>query len=255
MDISYVFIIPYRDRIQHKTFFNVYIKYLLEDINENNYEIIFANQSNDLPFNRGAMKNIGFLYIKEKYPEYYKNINFIFNDIDTLPYKKNLLDYNTEHGEIKHYYGYKFALGGIFSIKGEDFEKINGFPNYWKWGFEDTIINKRALQKKIKINRDTFFNIGDSNILQFYDSIKKTIDYNTLMKQYKKNYLEKDGLDTIKNIKYEFSDEMLNIYSFESLNKYNKNNREYIHNIKDGNSIINPNAPSYKRASIKMNLI
>ena len=256
MDISFVFIVPYRDRIEHKNFFDIYMNYLLEDISDNKYEIIFSHQANDLPFNRGAMKNIGFLYIKEKYPEYYKNINFIFNDIDTLPYKKNLLNYETEKGEIKHYYGFNFALGGIFSIKGEDFEKINGFPNYWNWGFEDNVIYQRALYNKLKINRDIFFEINNRNILHFADNHLKSIDYNILLKQYddkKQKKIEKDGLNYIKNIKYSYENNMLNVTNFETIYKFN--NKIYIHDSKkNGGIIMNPNSASYKKPSLKMNI-
>ena len=68
-----VFIVPYRDRPEHKHFFLNYIKNVLPD---EKYEIYFAHQQDNRPFNRGAMKNIGFLAIKEKYPNDYRCIHW-----------------------------------------------------------------------------------------------------------------------------------------------------------------------------------
>ena len=52
--------------------------------------------------------------MRDKYPQEYKNITFVFNDIDTIPHRKNLFDYETKPGIIKHFYGFKHALGGFF---------------------------------------------------------------------------------------------------------------------------------------------
>lgn len=226
--VEYIFIVPYRDREEHKHFFDRYIKYILEDYDPSTYEIIFSHQNNKLPFNRGAMKNIGFLYAKEKYPNY-KDINFVFNDIDTMPHKKGLLNYSVKHNEIKHYYGFNFALGGIFSIKGGDFEKIDGFPNLWSWGYEDNVMLERAIKNKITINRDQFYPIFNKNILHIVDEYSKNISLKN-KEMYEGNKMV-DGLSTLKKVNYRFNMEtgLLDVSSFESL--YDPNDTSLVSNM------------------------
>ena len=169
---KFVFIVPYRNRSQQKFFFNKYMSFILED--RNDYEVYFSHQCDNRSFNRGATKNIGFLAIKNKYPDHYQNINFIFNDIDTIPFNK-IFSYETTQGSVKHYYGYKYALGGIVVIKGSDFEKINGYPCLWGWGMEDYCLQKRCEKYGLQIDRTNFYTIGSPEILQLFDGISRII--------------------------------------------------------------------------------
>ena len=173
-----VFLIPYRDRIPQKEFFLRYMKYILEDYEKDTYKIVFCHQQDKRTFNRGAMKNAGFNYIKTTYPEYYQKITMVFHDVDCVPYRKNLLDYKTSYGKIKHFYGFEHALGGIVSISCYDFETINGFPNFWGWGFEDNALQNRITNKGKFISRKNFFKIGDNRILHLFDTFKKESDEN-----------------------------------------------------------------------------
>ena len=123
-----VFIVPYRDRKSEKDeFIKNTTKYLSDrKIFDNEYKFIFSHQCDDREFNRGAMKNLGFLYAKSLYTNDYENITFVFNDVDIYPQHDHNIDYDTVEGVVKHFYGYTFALGGIFSIKGKDFLNIGG---------------------------------------------------------------------------------------------------------------------------------
>jgi len=63
-----VFIVPYRDREPHKLVFTRVMPYILGD---SNYRILFLHQQDRRPFNRGGIKNIGFHYVKKKWPEHW----------------------------------------------------------------------------------------------------------------------------------------------------------------------------------------
>ena len=192
-----VFIVPYRNRVQHKFFFSKYMSFILEDSND--YEIYFSHQCDARTFNRGAVKNIGFLAVKNKYPQHYKDITFIFNDIDTIPFNK-IFDYHTTEGVVKHYYGFKYALGGIVVMKGIDFEKTNGFPCFWGWGMEDNALQKRCDRLGLRIDRSIFYNIGSPEILQLFDGISRIISKKDPWRGEHDNGI--DGLITISQLKY-----------------------------------------------------
>ena len=221
-----VFIVPYRNRIQHKFFFSKYMSFLLED--NKDYEIYFSHQCDTRTFNRGAVKNIGFLAIKQKYPDHYKDITFIFNDIDTIPFYK-IFDYQTTHGVVKHYYGFKYALGGIVVMKGADFEKINGFPCYWGWGMEDSTLQKRCERNKLFIDRSNFYEIGKPQILQLFDGISRIISKQDSWRSEQDNGI--DGLKTITRLNFTIdnlsSNPNDNIFSIESTNIFYVNIKSF----------------------------
>lgn len=196
-----VFIVPYRNRVQHKFFFCKYMSFILE--NKDDYEIFFSHQCDARTFNRGAVKNIGFIAAKNKYPEHYKNITFIFNDVDTIPFNK-IFDYETIPGIVKHYYGFKYALGGIVVMKGSDFEKVNGFPCFWGWGMEDNVLQKRCEKFGIIIDRSVFYNIGSPEILQLFDGISRIISKKDPWRGEHDD--GQDGLRTITQLKYTIDD-------------------------------------------------
>jgi hypothetical protein len=166
---------------------------------KDSYELYFSHQCDARSFNRGATKNIGFLAVKSKYPNDYKKITFVFNDIDTIPFS-SMFDYETVTGTVKHFYGFNYALGGIVSVNGEDFEKINGFPNFWGWGMEDNVLQSRCERNGLQIDRSQFFPIGNPNILHLFDGIQRIINRKDPWRATHDDGI--DGLRTIHKLSY-----------------------------------------------------
>jgi hypothetical protein len=169
------------------------------------------------------MKNIGFMAVKNKYSNDYKNIALVFNDVDTTPANKTTIpDYSTKKGTIKHFYGYNFALGGIVSILAGDFEQLNGFPNYYSWGFEDNELNARALKAGMTIDRSVFYPIYDNtNIVQITHGTERIVNRGEFNRFAQK---VKEGLDTIYGLKYAITEHETNIVNVEKFEtKYNVN--------------------------------
>ena len=203
---KFVFIVPYRNRFQHKYYFSTYITAILKDVTDP-YEIYFSHQCDARSFNRGATKNIGFLAVKAKYPNHYKDMTFVFNDIDTLPFS-NIFDYQTRPGVVKHFYGFEYALGGIVSITGADFEATNGFPNFWGWGMEDNVLQTRCNKIGLQVDRSQFFPIGSPNILQLFDGVSRLINRKDPWRAQHDNGV--DGLRSIHKLDLSIDTESLN---------------------------------------------
>lgn len=200
-----VFIVPYRNRPQHKLFFSNYLKIIMED--REDYEVYFSHQCDVRTFNRGATKNIGFLAVKNKYPNHYKNITFVFNDVDTVPFAP-IFNYETEKGVVKHFYGFNYALGGIVALTGEDFELTNGYPNFWGWGMEDNVLQKRCENIGLKIDRSQFYPIGSPEILHLFDGVSRIINSKDPWRATHDNGF--DGIKTINKLSYTIDTESKN---------------------------------------------
>lgn len=243
------FIVPYRDREQQKLFYDRHMKRdILEGLVEGkDYEIMFIHQCDNRPFNRGGMKNIGFLICKERYPNDYKNSTFVFNDVDCMPFNKDYLNYETCRGKVKHFYGVKDTLGGIVSINGDDYERTNGFANFWTWGLEDNVMLNRVKNTRLTVDRSNFHNLFDKNILHLMHGFDRKV-LNDDINKYMTGKI--DGLIDIKNLKYNKVDSMYNINNFDTGTPVPDNNNMSNHDVR--NRLVKK--PIIKNMNMKMHL-
>ncbi len=227
---SIIFIVPYRDRIEHLDDFKAHMPTVLSSCK--NYRFLFIHQCDDRSFNRGAMKNIGFLAVKQMYPVSYRNITLVFNDVDCMPKKEGVLNYATVPGVVKHFYGYTYALGGIVSVTAGDFERIGGFPNFWGWGYEDNTLQDRVLKNRLQIDRSTFFWANDflvetaikngetppdrnsMPIIQKYHGNSRVMNQNDF-ERYSTH--TRDGYSAVRNLKFEYdpATNFVNVLAFD----------------------------------------
>jgi hypothetical protein len=197
--MKYNFIIPYRNREEHLRIF----KERFEGFNLNDdYQFYFIHQADDKPFNRGAIKNIGYLIAKEITPD----ALFIFHDIDTLPTYWGGIDYDTPSGSARRPVGsyHHFEnLGTICCFYGSEFEKINGFPNYWGWGAEDITLIHRVKKFNIPINIENMA-VFHTNRCQRFDHSRNdcNMDQNGAICQ--KEIDDGNNFNGLSTLKFEF---------------------------------------------------
>jgi len=138
-------VVPYRERQAHlKAFVPLLRAYFARDKIDHviPYRVFIVEQESDLPFNRGAIKNIGFVLGREE-SDY-----TCFHDIDYLPVWADYSWSDTPaaivwHGaetrlwSLKHpgrRLGHKIEdfFGGVVLTPNALFERVNGYANtYW----------------------------------------------------------------------------------------------------------------------------
>jgi hypothetical protein len=155
-------VVPYRDRKEHLGQFLPYIQDYLADI-DIPYHIVIAEQEEGQVFNRGAIKNAGF--ILGGVADY-----TCFHDVDYLP-----LDADYSWAEIPtglvsagarttpietdaplKVIGPDMTIffGGAVIVPDKVFRQVDGYSNeYWGWGYEDTDLVTRFKSEGITCSR------------------------------------------------------------------------------------------------------
>ncbi len=212
-------LIPYRNREEHLNIFVPYFhNYMKNNYPNISFDIFIIEQSDNKPFNRGKLLNIGAIIAKD-----YKY--YLLHDIDMLPVSV-MYEYDdnpwhiasnvyeqSNNGELEKNYVSNLANygGGVLKIPKTVFFDVNGFDNdYWGWGGEDDELKCRLIHHGYNILtillRNHFVSLK-------HESNVKDIDTD---EGYKKNYkkseittnkLDLKTLDTtingISNIEYE----------------------------------------------------
>lgn len=160
-------IVPYRDRAEHLTAFQEHVRaYFARDKVDRAiaYRVLVIEQDVGMPFNRGALLNIGFT-LAEPESDY-----VCFHDVDYLPMWADYSppdqptplvwygaefrpiapgrsDFATRH-DLDSYYS------GALLVPNAQFRAVDGFSNaFWGWGCEDVDLKRRFDRAGIALKR------------------------------------------------------------------------------------------------------
>ncbi len=136
-------VVPYRDRAAHLECFTPHMRaYFSRDKadREISYRVLVIEQDSGSLFNRGALKNIGFV-LAEPESDY-----TCFHDVDYLPI---WADYSWAALPTPIVW-----YGAEAMIPNDLYRRVNGCSNsYWGWGYEDGDLRRRFLAAGVKLGR------------------------------------------------------------------------------------------------------
>ena len=156
-------LVPYRDRQEHLVTFVPHMRGHFATQPEPP-RIVVVEQAPGKPFNRGALKNVGFLLACDS-SDY-----VCFHDIDYLPLSVDygftdvpccLAWYGAESRPIdparpgkRITHNLERFFGAALLMPNAAFLAANGYSNrYWTWGYEDTDLRRRLRLKGVSIGR------------------------------------------------------------------------------------------------------
>lgn len=170
-------VVPYRDRESHlRQFVPAVSAYLARPDKAVEHRVTVVEQDAGLPFNRGALKNIGFL-LGEHWGGY-----TCLHDVDYLPVDADyswaaeptpILWYGAEQRPVAPGRSDKTVtskldstMGGVLLMPNRVFRQIDGYSNlYWGWGFEDFDFSLRIRGRRIAtgLRKGTFQPLDHDN--------------------------------------------------------------------------------------------
>ncbi|WP_207461656.1 galactosyltransferase-related protein [Azospirillum sp. SYSU D00513] len=158
-------VVPYRDREAHLRLFlprvTAYFAALPRPID---YRVTVVEQEAGLPFNRGALKNVGFL-LGEGWSGY-----SCLHDVDYLPLEADysrvevptpILGHGVEKRPVAPGRSDRTVttdveqtMGGVLLMPNQVFRQIDGYSNqYWGWGYEDFDFSLRIRARNLPTGR------------------------------------------------------------------------------------------------------
>lgn len=160
-------VVPYRAREQHLAIFVQMVRaYFARDKldREIPYRVLIVEQENGLPFNRGALKNIGFVLGREAsdytcfhdvdyipvWADYSWSdapVGIVWHGAENRPIRVNRPDRGVRH-DLANFYG------GAALTPNDLFAQVNGYTNaHWGWGPDDLDLKHRFAAAGIAMGR------------------------------------------------------------------------------------------------------
>lgn len=143
-------IVPYRNREEHMNQFIDMFRKSFFDL-DSNFTLVFVEQCNEKPFNRGKLLNVGM-------KEFYSTTDYFINhDIDILPTIeciKSLYDTHKSNYDITRIFSaHDTSCGGLIKFHSNVLSNMNGYPNdLWGWGIEDRAFYFRCKYMNMKLS-------------------------------------------------------------------------------------------------------